>query len=94
MAPIHLQHFDYPNYLLVDLLLMEYLVNLIVNKKLIIIVMGLINIHEFSFGKFFWTTVVTVLAMILIVFLVFMLAILLQQTKNFVQTIYLEAFFR
>ncbi len=61
---------------------------------LIIIVMGLINIHEFSFGKFFWTTVITVLAMILIVFLVFMLAILLQQTKNFVQTIYLEAFFR
>lgn len=61
---------------------------------LIIIVMGLINIHEFSFGKFFWTTVITLLAMILIVFLVFMLAILLQQTKNFVETVYLEAFFR
>ena len=61
---------------------------------LIIIVMGLINIHEYSFGKFVFTTVVTALAMILIVFLVFMLAILLQQTKNFVETVYLEAFFR
>ncbi len=61
---------------------------------LIIIVMGLINIHEYSFGKFFFTTIVTLLAMILIVFLVFMLAILLQQTGNFVETVYLEAFFR
>lgn len=61
---------------------------------LVIIVMGLINIHEYSFGKFFFTTIVTVLAMILIVFLVFMLAILLQQVKNFVETVYLEAFFR
>ena len=61
---------------------------------LIIIVMGLINIHEYSFGKFIFTTVVTLLAMILIVFLVFMLAILLQQTRNFVETVYLEAFFR
>ncbi len=61
---------------------------------LIIIVMGLINIHEYTFGKFLFTTIVTLLAMILIVFLVFMLAILLQQTKNFVETVYLEAFFR
>ncbi len=61
---------------------------------LIIIVMGLINIHEYTFGKFLFTTVVTLLAMILIVFLVFMLAILLQQTGNFVETVYLEAFFR
>ncbi len=61
---------------------------------LIIIVMGLINIHEFSFGRFFWTTLITVLAMILIVFLVFMVAILLQQTGNFIETVYLEAFFR
>lgn len=61
---------------------------------LIIIVMGLINIHEYSFGKFVFTTIVTLLAMILIVFLVFMLAILLQQVKNFVETVYLEAFFR
>ena len=61
---------------------------------LVYIVMGLINIHEYSFGKFIFTTVVTVLAMVLIVFLVFMVAILLQQTKNFVETVYLEAFFR
>lgn len=61
---------------------------------LIIIVMGLINIHEYSFGKFVLTTIITALAMILIVFLVFMLAILLQQVKNFVETVYLEAFFR
>ncbi len=60
----------------------------------IILVMGLINIHEYSFGKFLFTTIVTILAMVLIVFLVFMIAILLQQTKNFIETVYLEAFFR
>lgn len=60
----------------------------------IILVMGLINLHEYTFGKFIFTTVVTLLAMVLIVFLVFMIAILLQQTKNFVETVYLEAFFR
>ncbi len=61
---------------------------------LVFVVMGLINIHEYSFGKFVLTTVITILAMVLIVFLVFMIAILLQQTKNFVETVYLEAFFR
>lgn len=60
----------------------------------VILIMGLINIHEYSFGKFVFTTIVTLLAMVLIVFLVFMVLILLQQTKNFVETVYLEAFFR
>ncbi|MBQ2316569.1 MAG: YIP1 family protein, partial [Clostridia bacterium] len=60
----------------------------------IILVMGLINLHEYTFGKFIFTTFVTLLAMVLIVFLIFMIAILLQQTKNFVETVYLEAFFR
>lgn len=60
----------------------------------IILIMGLINIHEYSFGKFVFTTIVTLLAMVLIVFLLFMIAILLQQTFNFGETVILEAFYR
>ena len=60
----------------------------------ILLIMGIINVQEFGFGKFVFTTVVTVLAMILVVFLVFLVGILLQQAGNFVQTVFLEAFYR
>lgn len=60
----------------------------------VILVMGLINLHEFTFGKFVFTTIITVLAMILIVFLIFMILILCQQVKIFIETVTMELFFR
>lgn len=60
----------------------------------ILLVMGIINIQEFGFGRFVLTTIVTLLAMILVVFLIFLVSILLQQAGNFVQTVFLEAFYR
>ena len=60
----------------------------------ILLIMGIINVQEFGFGKFVITTIITLLAMILVVFLVFLVGILLQQAANFVQTVFLEAFYR
>ncbi len=60
----------------------------------VLLIMALINIQEFGFGKFVFTTIVTLLAMILVVFLIFLVAILLQQASDFAKTVFLEAVYR
>ena len=50
--------------------------------------------HEFSFGKFILSTIVTIFMMILIVFIIFMLVIMLQQFMNFLYTVYMEVAYR
>ena len=58
------------------------------------LIMGIINIQEFTLGKFVLTTVITLLAMILIVFLIFLVSILVQQAGDFVKTAAMEAMYR
>lgn len=58
------------------------------------LIMGIINIQEFTLGKFLFTTVVTLLAMILIIFLLFLVGILVQQAGDFVKTAVMEALYR
>ena len=60
----------------------------------ILLIMAIINIQEFSFGKFLFTTIVTLLAMILVIFLVFLLVILVQQAVDFIKTVFLETMYR
>ncbi len=60
----------------------------------ILLVMSIITVQEFTFGKFIFTTIVTLLAMILVVFLIFLIVILLQQSADFIKTVYLEAVYR
>ena len=57
-------------------------------------VIGMITIHEYSFKKFILTSVLTVLGMILVVFIGFVMAILLQQFFNFFVTVYAEIAYR
>ena len=56
----------------------------------ILMIMGLLKIHDFSFGRFIGTTVLTVLAMLAIVFLGIMMIILIQQLYGFIVTIATE----
>ncbi len=56
----------------------------------LLLIMGLLKIHDFSFGRFIGTTVLTVLAMAAIVFLGIMMIILIQQLYGFVVTIVTE----
>lgn len=60
----------------------------------ILLIMGLINIQEFTFGKFIFTIIVTLIAMILVIFILFLIGILLQQSADFVKTMFLEAIYR
>ncbi len=56
----------------------------------IMLVIGMLKIHDFSMGKFLWTTVLTVLGMAIIIFLLIMLIILVQQFGAFVITLITE----
>ena len=56
----------------------------------LLMIMGLLKIHDFSFGRFIGTTALSVLAMAAIVFLGIMMIILIQQLYGFVVTIATE----
>ena len=54
------------------------------------LIIGMLKIHDFSMGKFLWTTALSVLGMAIIVFLLIMLIILVQQFGAFVITLVTE----
>lgn len=56
----------------------------------IMLVIGMLKIHDFSMGKFIWTTILTVLGMAIIIFLLIMLIILVQQFGAFLITLITE----
>lgn len=56
----------------------------------IMLVIGMLKIHDFSMGRFIWTTILTVIGMAIIVFLLIMLIILVQQFGAFVITLVTE----
>lgn len=60
----------------------------------IILVIGTMIIHEFSFPRFLFSAIITVFAMILIVFVIFMIGMLLSQLWQFICTIALELIYQ
>lgn len=56
----------------------------------IMLVNGMLKIHDYTMGKFVWTTVLTLFGMAIIVFLLIMLIILIQQFGAFVATLITE----
>lgn len=60
----------------------------------ILLVMAIINIQEYGLGRFILTTIATGIAMIFVIFLVFLVLILLQQSSDFVKTLFLEVAYR
>ncbi len=54
------------------------------------LIIGMLKIHDFSMGKFIWTTILTILGMAIIIFLLIMLIILVQQFGAFVVTLVTE----
>lgn len=59
-----------------------------------IFTVGIITVHEYSFKKFVLTSLLTVIGMILIVFIGFVMALLLQQFFNFFVSVYTELAYR
>jgi len=56
----------------------------------LMLIIGMLKVHDFSMGKFIWTTILTVLGMAIIIFLLIMLIILVQQFGAFVVTLVTE----
>ncbi len=52
------------------------------------------TVHEFGFGKFVGITLISVIAMLVVVFIIFMIGILVQQFGTFFITIYKEVKYR
>ncbi len=62
--------------------------------SLFMLIIGIMKIHDYEFGKFVATTVVTVIGMMIIVFLLFLVFMLIQQALNLVSTIFIELRYR
>lgn len=59
-----------------------------------VLTVGLIRIHDFSFGKFVGTTLLSIFGLLLIVFLIAATIILVQQIYSFFATLFYEITFR
>lgn len=57
---------------------------------LLMLINGMMKIHDYTFGKFLWTTFLTVIGMAIIIFLIIMLIILIQQFGAFILTLITE----
>lgn len=57
---------------------------------IILLMIGTMIIHDFEFGTFIWTTLLTLLCMAIVIFLLVTVIILLQQTWGFIMTLYTE----
>lgn len=60
----------------------------------LILCIGTMIVHEFDFFKFLLTTVITLIAMAVVIFLAFMIVILLQQFFAFIRTVFIEVAYR
>lgn len=62
--------------------------------SLFMLIVGIIKLHDFEFGRFIGTTVLTVLSMMVILFLGFLIILLAQQVFGWVMTLFVEAKYR
>lgn len=60
----------------------------------IIVTVGLMTVHEYSFPKFLISVLLTICGMILVVFIIFMLSMLANQLWVFLSTVFMEAVYR
>ena len=61
---------------------------------LIIIIMGIMQVHNFTLGKTLLTLILTFIAMLIIIFLILLLSNLVGMVINFFRSIYTELIFR
>ena len=55
-----------------------------------LIAVGIMRVHDYGFGRFIGTTVLTVLGMMLVVFLIFLIGLLVQQLASFIVSVAYE----
>ncbi|MGN0379495.1 MAG: YIP1 family protein [Butyrivibrio sp.] len=60
----------------------------------ILVLIGIMQIHNYSVGKTLWTLILTFLAVLIIIFLLLLVYSLIGQMVTFIKSIYLEIVFR
>lgn len=60
----------------------------------IMLCVGLMTVHDYSFPKLVFVAILTVLGMILVIFIVFVILMLLSQFRMFIVTVFMEAAYR
>ncbi len=60
----------------------------------IMIIIGIMQVHNFSVGKTLGTLILTFLAMLIIVFIILLLSNLIGKVYNFIHSVYTEVIFR
>ncbi len=58
------------------------------------LILGIMKIHDFEFGRFLGTTILTVISMLIILFLLFLIILLAQQVWSWVYTVFIEIRYR
>ena len=61
---------------------------------LFMLIIGMMKIHDYEFGKFVGTTIFTLVGMLIIVFLLFLMFMLTQQVIGWISTVYAELRYR
>ena len=61
---------------------------------LFLLIAGSVKIHDFGFGRFFGTSALTVIGILIVIFLCFIIFLLLQQFAVFVMTLGSEMVYR
>ena len=61
---------------------------------MIMMIIGIMQVHNFTVGKTLGTLILTFLAMLIIVFLMLLLSNLLGKVYNFIRSVYTEIIFR
>lgn len=56
----------------------------------LLLTIGTLKIHDYEFGKFIGTTILTVIGMLIVVFVLIILILMIQQTYGFIQTLFNE----
>ncbi len=62
--------------------------------SLFMIIIGIMRIHDYEFGKFLGTTIFTIIGMLIIIFLLFLIYLLSQQVFGWVGTLFVELRYR
>ncbi|BCN29632.1 Yip1 family protein [Anaeromicropila herbilytica] len=61
---------------------------------LLLIFIGIMTVHNFTFGKMIGTLICTFIAMLIIIFIILLIMTLIQQVYTFFESIYTELLFR
>jgi len=62
--------------------------------SLFMLIIGIMRVHDYEFGKFIGTAIFSVIGMIIIVFLLFLVFMLIQQVLTWLSTIFIEIRYR